>query len=181
MMEPQLKNKIDSLISLLDCEDSIQCQKARRQLIKIGKPAVPALIAAASTGSMMPRWEAMRALGSIGGEDAMNALISHLGDADAGIRWASADSLVKIGERALMPVLKALIDNGKSLPFRDGAHHFLIDVASGSDPRTGIIEPVIKSIEEPVAELTAPVAAGVALDKLREFRKVAAEAGKQPA
>ena len=171
-MDSEQKTKIDSLISLLDCQDTIQCQKARRQLIKIGRVAVPALVAAASSGPMMRRWEALRALGSIGGEDATKALITHLGDADPGMRWAAADNLVKIGEPALMPVLKALISNGKFLPFRDGAHHFLIDAATGTDPHIAMLEPVIKSLEEPGADLAAPVAAEVALDKMRAFHKI---------
>ena len=171
-MEPDLKTKINSLIAMLDCKEPIQCRRARRQLIKIGQPAVSALIAAAAVGPMMQRWEAMRALGSIGRDEAIKALIVHLADAEPGIRWAAADSLVKIGERATMPVLRAVIANGKSMPFRDGAHHFLIDVATGSDPRIGMLEPVIKSMEEPGADLAAPVAAEVALEKIREFNKV---------
>jgi HEAT repeat protein len=171
-MDSVQKNKIDSLISLLDCADPIQCRKARRQLINIGGAAVPTLIAAASNGGSMKRWEALRALGSIGGEDALKALISHLGDSDPGIRWVASDSLLKIGERALKPVLRGVISNGKSAPFRDGAHHFLMDAATGSDPHTPIIEPVIKSLEEPEAGLAAPIAAEMALEKMRAFDKV---------
>ncbi|QNT76944.1 HEAT repeat domain-containing protein [Dehalogenimonas etheniformans] len=172
-MEPEQKNKIDNLVALLNCDDPIQCRKARRQLIKIGQAAVPALISAASSGFTMKRWEALAALGSIGGQDAIKTLISHLGDADYGIRWTAADNLIKIGEPALIPVLKATISNSKSLPFRDGVHHFLTDATSVADPHNEILETVLKSLEEPVAELAAPVAAEAALDKLREFNKVA--------
>ena len=172
-MDPELKTKIDNLISLLECDEGIKCQKARRQLVRIGQAAVPALITAASNGRMMKRWEAIRALGSLGGADAINALISHLGDSEPGIRWAAADALLKIGEPALAPVLRGVISNGKSLPFREGAHHFLIDAATGTDPHTPFLEPVIKSLEEPGADLAAPVAAEVALEKTREFHRAA--------
>jgi HEAT repeat protein len=171
-MDLEQKSKIDSLISRLDCNEPIQCQKARRQLIKIGQAAVPALIAAASNGGVTRRWEAVRALGAIGGQQAVDALVSHLGDADPGMRWAAADALIKIGEPALMPVLKGLIANGKSSPFRDGVHHFLVDVSDSSDQHNSILEPVIKSLEEPGADLAAPVAAKMAIDKMSEFHKI---------
>ena len=172
-MDSEQTQKIDSLISLLDCKEPIQCQKARRQLVKTGQAAVPALIAAASNGGATRRWEALRALGSIGGQEAMDALISHLGDSDPGMRWAAGDGLVKIGESSLTPVLKALIANGRSLPFRGGVHHFLMEVADSSDPHSSILEPVIASLEEPGADLAAPVAAKVAIDKMSEFHKIA--------
>jgi HEAT repeat protein len=171
-MDLEQKSKIDSLISRLDCIEPIQCQKARRQLIKIGQAAVPALINAASNGGVTRRWEALRALGSIGGPAATDALIDHLADSDPGIRWTAADGLVKTGEAALMPVLKRLIANGRSSPFREGVHHFLIDVSDNTDPHTSILEPVITSLEEPGADLAAPVAAKMAIDKMSEFHKI---------
>jgi len=170
-MNPDQKLKIDRLISSLDCSDAIQCQKARRQLVRMGNVAVPSLIAAASNGALNRQLEAMRALGAIGGSDAIEALITHFGDGDPGMRWAASDALFKIGEQALVPVLKALIANGQSSPFREAVHHLLIDTATGSDPRGSILEPVIASLEEPEADLAAPVAAKVALDKLRAFRQ----------
>ena len=171
-MDSELQKKIDTLISYLECDEPIKCQKARRKLVRIGQAAVPALIAATASGSTTRRWEAMRALGSIGGQQAVDALVAHLGEADPGMRWAAADALVKIGEPSLVPVLRALLANGKSLPFREGAHHFLIDAATGSDPHTPFLEPGIKSLEEPGADLAAPVAAEVALENLRQFHRV---------
>ncbi|APV44981.1 HEAT repeat-containing protein [Dehalogenimonas formicexedens] len=171
-MEGTKKNNVDELVALLDCEDPIQCRKARRRLIKIGQEAVPALAAAASSGLPMKRWEALAALGSIGGHDAIQTLISHLGDADYGIRWTAADNLIKIGEPALTPVLKAMISNSGSLPFRDGAHHFLTGLVSGTSPFNEILDPAIKSLEEPVADLKAPVAAESALDDIRASHKI---------
>jgi hypothetical protein len=88
------------------------------------------------------------------------------------MRWAASDALAKIGEQAIAPVLKALISNGKSAPFREGVHHLLVDTATGSDPLGSILEPVIISLEEPGADLAAPVAAEVALEKMRQFRKI---------
>ena len=170
-MNPDQKAKIDGLISSLDCKDAIQCQKARVQLIRIGNAAVPALIAAASDGGLNRRLEAMRALGAIGGPESTNALTAHLGDSDPGIRWAASDSLFKIGEQVLIPVLKALIANGKSLPFREGVHHLLIDIDTGASPSGALLGPVTTSLEEPEADLAAPVAAKIALDKLRAFRQ----------
>jgi HEAT repeat protein len=173
-MDLEQKSKIDSLISRLDCNEPIQCQKARRQLVKIGQAAVPDLITAASSGGVTRRWEALRALGSIGGQAAIDALIDHLADSDPGLRWTAAEGLVKNGEAALMPVLKRLIANGKSSPFREGVHHFLIDVSDSRDPHNSILEPVITSLEEPGADLAAPVQAELALNKMRAFHRAAA-------
>ena len=168
-MDSGQKKKIDSLIPVLDCDDAIGCQKARRQLVRMGGAAVPALIAAASNGGLTRRLEAMRALGAIGGPQAIEALTKNLGDSDPGIRWAASDALFRVGEPAIVPVLKALISNGRSSPFREGVHHLLIDAAVGSDPNNSILEPVITSLEESGADLAAPVAAEIALDKLRAF------------
>ena len=170
-MDSFQKQKIDSLISLLDCNETVKCQKARRQLIRIGNSAVPSLIAAASNGGQNRRLEAIRALGAIGGTESIDALITHFGDSDPGMRWAASDALVRIGEPAIAPVLKALISNGKSSPFREAVHHLLIDTATGSGPHGSILEPVITSLEESGADLAAPVAAEVALEKMRTISK----------
>jgi HEAT repeat protein len=72
--------------------------------------------------------EAAKALGNIGGHQAIQALISALEDDRFEVRWEAAEALIKIGRDAVKPLLKALIKKSDSTWMREGAHHVFSDM-----------------------------------------------------
>ena len=55
-----LDSRISSLISELTCDDVIKCQKARKDLISIGKESITPLIKALNHPKEQVRWEAAK-------------------------------------------------------------------------------------------------------------------------
>jgi len=88
-------------------------EEAVKLLGKVGPDAieaVPTLIEAIKEDALC--WEAINALGNIGGKAAMNALCDALlNDSDMGVRFRAASSLGKIQDKEAVPALiKALSD-----------------------------------------------------------------------
>jgi HEAT repeat protein len=71
---------------------------AAEALVKIGTPAVPALIQALGDSDWDVRRAAAEALGAIGDPQAIPALIQALGDSSWGVRRAAAWALGKLGD-----------------------------------------------------------------------------------
>lgn len=86
-------------------------QKAREALVKIGKPAVQALVAALNDRNDQRRVAAAHALGGIADACAVEPLIAALRDQVCFVRTAAAVALGEIGDaRALDSLSKALKD-----------------------------------------------------------------------
>lgn len=83
---------------------------ATRALVELGKPAVPALIAALSDKEEFVCKQAILALGAIKDPEAVDPLIVFLHDQHWGMRLAAADALDKIrdgrGREAMKPLMK---------------------------------------------------------------------------
>jgi hypothetical protein len=157
---------VNSLITELTCDDVFRCQKARKSLVSIGKPAVAPLVKALADQKEQVRWEAAKALGQIADPSATTALLEALEDKDFDIRWLAAEGLIAIGKDALVPLLKALIERSDSAWFRNGAHHVLHDLA-----RKGFydkVRSVLIALEEPESIVEVPVAAELALNNIKE-------------
>jgi hypothetical protein len=156
--------EIPSLVDELTCDNLIICQKARRALVEIGHDAVPYLIQALKSKKEWVRWEATKALGQIGDSSAAEALVRALEDRQFDVRWLAAEGLIVIGKPALIPLLKALIENPKSLELREGVHHVLHDMYRGE--LDSILKPVMAALEGPEPSMELPVAATKALDEI---------------
>ncbi|HID33576.1 MAG TPA: HEAT repeat domain-containing protein, partial [Anaerolineae bacterium] len=73
----------------------------------------------------LQRVDAVRYLGDLGIEEAIQALVTLLEDDDYGVRWAAADALAKLGEKAAPAVLRKLLDpQTSSRAFEMAAHVF---------------------------------------------------------
>lgn len=155
---------INSLMADLACDDVIICQKARRQLVVTGHKAVPFLVKALGNKKYWVRWEAAKALAQIGDPTAMAALIKALEDREFDVRWLAAEGLINIGQKAVVPLLEALIGNSKSTWLRQGAHHVLHDMNRGD--LDGVLRPVMSALEDVEPYVEVPVAARKALDML---------------
>jgi HEAT repeat protein len=155
---------IKSLISELTCDDVVRCQKARKTLVSIGKPAVAPLVKALKDQKEQMRWEAAKALGQIADPSATVALLEALEDKDFDIRWLAAEGLIAIGKDVLAPLLKALINHSDSIWFRNGAHHVLHDLA-----RRGLydkVRPVLVALEDTESAIEVPMAAKAVLSQI---------------
>lgn len=96
-LDPELKERIDTLVHQLGHPKRGWRGKARAELAMIGEPAVPFLIKAVESGrNSRARWGAAQVLGNIGDERATEPLIKQLRDPDEWIRKESVEALRKI-------------------------------------------------------------------------------------
>lgn len=160
------KKDIASLIEELSCDNIIRCQKARRTLVAMGNESVPALIEVLGSNQNWVRWEAAKALSQIGDPAATDSLIKTLEDKNFDLRWLAAEGLITIGKKAIVPLLKALISNPKSVWLYEGAHHILHDMDRGDWEE--ILKPVINALEDVEPSLEVPLVAKRVLDAIAE-------------
>jgi HEAT repeat protein len=149
-----MDNEIEQLIADLNCDEYIECQKARRKLVAMGSVVVPRLVQELSNSKYQVRWEVTKALGQIADKSSAEALVAALEDKEFDVRWLAAEALINIGRDALEPLLLALADHGnKSISLRHGAHHVLHDMKLGNLQRR--LLPVMKAVEdsEPYSEI----------------------------
>ena len=86
--EPAENKNIKALLDDLTCDDVIKCQEARKSLVAMGKPAIPALLEALHHENRQVRWEAAKALGQLADPSAADELVKTLySEEDFDIRW----------------------------------------------------------------------------------------------
>jgi HEAT repeat protein len=123
---PYAKHQLSKLISALGDDDGLVRQRARLQLEHIGQKSVPALLEALKSQNVRVRWEAVRALGEIRDPKTAAALVDMLTDEeDAGVRWATMETLIHMGRGCLRPLLEKFIKNFDSPWLREGLLHIL--------------------------------------------------------
>lgn len=115
----------NGLIIELESNNGTQRERARRALEKIGKPAVPLLVGLLASEDQRVRWEACKALVSIGDPNSAAPLVEALRDDSMEIRWLAAEALITLGRRSLHSLYAALQVHFESVFLREGAHHIL--------------------------------------------------------
>ena len=98
-------------MSELNCDNRIKCLIARRALEAKGQDAIPALVETLKNGEEMAPMHAAKALGHIGGPEAIQALVNALCNDRSGVRWAAAEALIERIPESVKPVLRALISS----------------------------------------------------------------------
>jgi HEAT repeat protein len=160
----------DSLIETLKSKDGIARQNARHDLIKIGKPALEALIKAFEIREEPMHWEVAKALSQIGTPRAAQALVGALEDKEFSIRWIAAEGLIHIGSEGLVPLLEALRDKSGSIWLREGSHHVIHDLMSRKlidETTRECVSPVLEALNHLEAEIETSSAASKALKTLK--------------
>lgn len=160
--------KIDSLVAALAADDGIQREKAREELVNIGRSAVTALAAALKSSPERVRWEAAKTLTGIGDPAAVPTLIDALEDESFGVRWLAAEGLIAAGHDGLRLLLEALMLRSDSVWLREGAHHVLRTLATQKDLHNALA-PVLKALDAFESVLETPPAAAQALKALKEI------------
>jgi HEAT repeat protein len=162
LSDEEMKAALDAL-----CDgDGVTRHAARERLEKVGRPAVPYLLGALQSPNEHCRWEAAKALSSIGDPSAAPALVRTLDDNKAAVRWLAGEALINLGRDALAPLLRGLEGSSDSIWFRDGAHHVLRSLV-----REGVAEeaiPVLEALENLEPRIEAPIAAYHVLQELNK-------------
>ena len=150
---------LESLMSMLASEDGVIRQKARDELVALGKPAVSSLAQALQNSKLdQVRWEAAKALGSIHDAGSMLSLVKALEDSNSDVAWAAADALRAFRKTAWPPLLQALITSGSdSVALRKGAHHVLMD--QKEDGFNDLLATLLKALESSSAPESSALAA----------------------
>jgi HEAT repeat protein len=163
--DPTATTDVETLVGLLGSKDGVTRSKARAVLVDIGRPSVSALVGALKDRNQTVRWESAKALGQIRDPKSIDALVTALQDKLFDVRWLAAEALIGIGDKAVKPILQAIVDNPESEEVREGAHHVLHDLPTSSF--RDALKPVIASMEDITFTLDVPIEAKKALKAIR--------------
>lgn len=164
-------SSVAELIGKFSSHDGVARQKAREQLVGIGKPAVAALAAALDDSHKQVRWEAAKTLQEIADPEAAPKLALALGDEESDVRWVAGEALIALRRQALVPLLTALSTKQDSIWMYDGAHHVLRELAKDHEVHP-IVLPVINALSRPTIEereVIVPVEAQKAVPAVRQL------------
>jgi HEAT repeat protein len=120
-----LKDFPDNLTSLikesLDSKNSVKKLAARNNLVGMGKIIIPKIHKLLSSENPLLRMEAAKIVELIADRRSIPFLINLLDDKEFEIRWIAAEGLIKIGRRAILPLLKSIRDGKSSFILNKGA------------------------------------------------------------
>jgi len=160
------KESIEGLIAQLSNRNGIERERARRKLVKIGRPAIPYLISLLSNRKQHLRWEGCKAIGSIVDPVASSELVKVLRDDSEEIRWLAAEGLIALKEQALAPLLRILETEFESPYIRLGAHHIL-DAFEKQHLLSKDMKAVLDALRFPEPKISVALAARKALQSNR--------------
>jgi HEAT repeat protein len=170
----RFNSPITKLIDELSSPRSAERERARDQLVAVGEPAVPELVATCETVDDRGRLEIYKALTEISDAAAIPMLIRGLEDEYQDVRWVAAEGLLNIGAPAVGPLLLALIDRARDHTILDGALHVLRGLSRrGAEP---LLKPLTSAIRGPEPAVHVPPAAATALSVWRQDTHAATSA-----
>ena len=161
-----LKDFPDNLSSLikesLDSKNSVKKLAARSTLIGMGKTIIPKLHRLLNSENALLRMEAAKIVELIADRRSIPFLINLLDDKEFEIRWIAVEGLIKIGRRAILPLLKSIRDGKSTFIFNKGAHHVLLSLLKEDEKNK--LTTLLLSLDD-AQELgeTAPVEASEAI------------------
>lgn len=152
--EPGVTRDVDELIGDLASKDHLTRYKARRDLTRLGMEVVPHLRELLQSSSEHVRWEATKVLGSIGGEQALEALATALPDGSHDVRWTAVEGLIEGREESYHPVLHQLVIHSSSVGVREAASHILSHAVR--EEQSSFLRPVLRALRgrAPVFEVS---------------------------
>jgi HEAT repeat protein len=158
---------LESLMNLLASKNGATRMKARKTLVALGKPAVPSLIRILQNSKEdHVRWEAAKALGTIGDTRAIPSLVKALEDSNSDVTWLAAEALRKFKRIAWPYLMRALVKSKKdSVLLRQGAHHVLRK--QKEDGFNDLLTTLMKTLESNTASESTPFAASNILKRMK--------------
>ena len=163
----QNEESIRALLDNLGNNDGMIRERARNELVEMGRPAIDFLAELIESSNTTMRWEAVKALGQIGDSVAAPLMVIALYDSDYEVRWLATEGLINFGNDSIKPLLEALTDKPGSLTLREGAHHVLHDLKQKNG--NGYIEEInlaLAALESPAAEDEIQIVARNILEKM---------------
>lgn len=116
---------ISQLGDLIDVDDYSRHTEARKALIKEGLNILPEIYMLLNSEYTIIRKEAMKIIKHFADNSSIDIAIKMLEDSGSEVRWIAAETLIRIGNDSIEPLLIALITGSKSYNLRVGAHHVL--------------------------------------------------------
>lgn len=151
---------IARLMDQLRDHNGLKRQAARLELVELGPVAVPALTDALLDPSEQLRWEAAKALTELPDARAAENLAELLRDVDS-VRWLAGTALIRIGEPAFVPVVRAVLAHPDNPRVRDGARRVLNELKR-QNPDHPHIQTMLDALHGPAQAETLPwVARGI--------------------
>jgi HEAT repeat protein len=170
-LEFAVRNDIEQLINQLASDNPTEREQARKSLVQIGHEAVIPLIHKLKSTSNRTCWEATKALGAIREMAAATDLAKNLNHDDGGIRWATAEALIALGDEGLKQTLVALLTKASSGDLRRAARHVIWHF--GHFPRGEFLRPLLARFNAFVPGVAIPPAALKALRWLKSGDELA--------
>jgi HEAT repeat protein len=156
------------LLNDLASDDGTVRERARNELVEMGRPAIDFLAELIESSNTILRWEAVKAMSQIADPVAAPLLVIALFDSDYEVRWIATEGLINIGEQSIKPLLEALTDKPQSLSLREGAHHVLHDLKEkNSKSFINEINLALKALEGPAPEDEIQIVANEILNNLK--------------
>jgi HEAT repeat protein len=165
MLQPLLSRSVETLISSLSSQDGATRQAAREALVAMGQASVWWLIPLLESDDSQVRWEAAKALGEIGGGEAVRALVKKLDDNNRDVRWVATAGLLRAEEQVLDALLHELIVKSGSVWVREASIR-VIDSLLDEQNREEL-RPVLSALKSRAPVFEVPIAAYEALLSLR--------------
>ena len=167
-LKEKAPHSVKALLDDLGNDDGVVREKARLELVRMGRPAIDFLAELIESSSTTERWEAVKALSQIADPVAAPLLVIALYDSDYEVRWLATEGLIKIGNQSIKPLLEALTDKPGSLSLREGAHHVLHDLKNKNrDGLINEIDEILTALESPAAEEEIQLIARKILDNMQ--------------
>ena len=161
----QPNSSVDEHLKALSSPDAVARQAGRKALVKIGEPAVAALVELLKHPQQHVRWEACKTLEEIAHPSAAGPLAATLADSDKDVCWVAGTAIIALGRDGLEPLLVALMDKDRVPGLQPGSHHIVHELVKGD--LADVLAPLLEALSGPDVELTVPVAAEKILQQLR--------------
>ncbi len=163
-------DQVQELVNQLEDNNGVTRQRARETLTAIGDESIPHLVGLLASPQDKLRWEAAKALTEIPDPTAITGLVSLLADPASEIRWLAATGLIRLGNRSVPPVLRALAEHAGDKGLRTASHHVLHDLAERNGVLRKILDPLLAVLGETDPAGVISTRAEVALLELRALR-----------
>ena len=156
---------VKPLIAALKDDEIAAREAAAKALIKIGKPAVNALVKTLKDRDALVRMRVIDILGKIGGTQIEELIISALKDRVRDVRWKAVDTLSRIGDaKAVEPLIEALKDADDYIRWNAAKALGELGDARAAAPLIDALKD--KYVRRPAAEALGKIADASAVDPL---------------
>ena len=166
-MEGIQEQEIQKLVADLSCGPKSQvCQQAQEKLVSMGPAVLPYIVQALKSTDAATEWQLVKILEKLADPNSVDLLISLLADSNFDIQWMAAETLARIGDKSLVPLLNLLVQQGNSVSIRNNAHYILHRISILKNYYE-ILKPLNMAMNSPEADLKVPLAAFEVLKQLK--------------